>query len=73
MKQYVNKTRFLRRVVFYTDKKSGATTTVFLGAGQVCNSKDEAQFVDTGVKVSEASSPVKATKKDQKNTDEGKE
>lgn len=71
MKRYVNKTRFMKRIVFFTDKKAGKTTTQFLGQGQAVLSSSEVSFIEDGIKVRDEQPVTKTAKK--QNTDEGKE
>lgn len=70
MKTYVNKTRFQKRIVFLTDKKSGKTNTVFLRSGQKFDCADEVKLMEDGIKVREQKAVSRSTPKKTEEKDE---
>ena len=60
MKRYVNKSKYLQKIVFFTDKKKQQTKTRFLRRGQSISSDQEVKTMDSGIKVKEAETKTKA-------------
>lgn len=53
MKRYVNTTKYLKRIVIFTDKKNGKTKTRFLRQGQSIATGESIKFIDEGIKIKE--------------------